>query len=32
VPFLGDAFDVMFRANRRNMELLRRHLENESRR
>ena len=32
VPFLGDAFDVMFRANRRNMALLRKHFENESRR
>ena len=32
VPFLGDAFDVMWRANRRNMTLLRKHLENESRR
>jgi hypothetical protein len=26
VPFLGDAFDVMWRANRRNMALLRNHL------
>jgi hypothetical protein len=25
VPFLGDAFDVMFRANRRNVALLREH-------
>ena len=32
VPLVGDAFDVMWRANRRNMALLRRHLENESRR
>jgi Domain of unknown function (DUF4112) len=27
VPILGDAFDVMFRANMKNMALLRRHLE-----
>ena len=27
VPVLGDAFDVMFRANMKNMALLRRHLE-----
>ncbi len=27
VPFLGDAFDVMWRANRRNMALLRKHLD-----
>ena len=26
VPLLGDAFDVMWRANRRNMALLRNHL------
>lgn len=26
VPFLGDLFDVAFKANRRNVELLRRHL------
>src|ERR1051326_1992470 len=32
VPFLGDAFDVMWRANRRNVALLRKHLENERRR
>jgi hypothetical protein len=32
VPFLGDAFDVMWRANRRNMALLRNHLDNEARR
>ena len=32
VPLLGDAFDVMWRANRRNVALLRKHLENESRR
>jgi hypothetical protein len=25
VPLAGDAFDVMFRANRRNVTLLRRH-------
>lgn len=27
VPFAGDVFDVAFRANRRNLVLLRRHLE-----
>ncbi|MEA2993038.1 MAG: hypothetical protein QOD40_1958 [Alphaproteobacteria bacterium] len=27
VPLLGDAFDVMWKSNRRNMLLLRRHLE-----
>jgi hypothetical protein len=27
VPILGDAFDVMFRANMKNMALLRKHLE-----
>jgi hypothetical protein len=27
VPILGDAFDVMWRANRRNVALLRRHFE-----
>jgi len=27
VPFLGDAFDVMWRANRRNMALLLKHIE-----
>jgi hypothetical protein len=32
VPFLGDAFDVMWRANRRNMTLLRNHLAGEARR
>lgn len=32
VPLLGDAFDVMWRANRRNMALLRNHLDRESRR
>lgn len=29
VPLVGDAFDVMFRANRRNMKLLREHFERE---
>ena len=29
VPLIGDAFDVMFRANRRNMKLLRDHFEKE---
>jgi hypothetical protein len=29
VPVLGDAFDVMWRANRRNMKLLREHFERE---
>ena len=32
VPFLGDAFDMMWRANRRNMALLRSHLADEARR
>ncbi len=32
VPFLGDAFDLMWRANRRNMALLRNHLDREARR
>ena len=32
VPLLGDAFDVMWRANRRNMALLRKHLDREARR
>ena len=32
VPFLGDAFDVMWRANRRNMALLQNHLAAEARR
>jgi Domain of unknown function (DUF4112) len=32
IPFLGDAFDVMWRANRRNMALLRKHLDREARR
>ena len=32
VPLLGDAFDVMWRANRRNMVLLRKHLAEEPRR
>ena len=27
VPVVGDAFDVLFRANLKNMALLRRHLE-----
>ena len=27
IPILGDAFDVMFRANMKNMALLRRHME-----
>ena len=27
IPILGDAFDVMFRANTKNMALLRRHME-----
>jgi len=31
VPLLGDAFDVMFRANKRNMKLLREHFEREGR-
>jgi hypothetical protein len=31
VPVLGDAFDVLFRANRRNMALLRNHLESQRR-
>jgi hypothetical protein len=29
VPLIGDAFDVMFRANKRNMKLLREHFERE---
>jgi hypothetical protein len=32
VPLLGDAFDVMWRANRRNLTLLRNHLAREARR
>ena len=32
IPFLGDAFDVMWRANRRNMTLLRNYLDREARR
>jgi hypothetical protein len=32
VPLVGDAFDVLFRANRRNMALLQNHLKNERRR
>ena len=31
VPFLGDAFDVMWRANRRNLALLRRHFDEHGR-
>ena len=27
IPVLGDAFDIMFRANMKNMALLRRHME-----
>ena len=29
VPLLGDAFDVMWRANRRNVKILREHFERE---
>ncbi len=29
VPLVGDAFDLMWKSNRRNMQLLRRHLERE---
>jgi hypothetical protein len=29
VPLLGDAFDVLFRANKRNMKLLREHFDRE---
>jgi hypothetical protein len=29
VPFLGDAFDLVWKSNRRNLHLLRRHLERE---
>ena len=32
IPVLGDLFDVGFKANRRNVELLRRHLEGDARR
>lgn len=32
IPLLGDIFDVAFRANLRNVRLLRKHLENASRR
>ena len=32
VPFVGDAFDVLFKANRRNMRIIREHLEAEDRR
>ena len=31
VPLLGDAADVLFKANRRNMRILREHLEHQSR-
>jgi hypothetical protein len=31
VPLVGDVFDVMWKANRRNMRLLREHLEREER-
>ena len=30
VPLLGDAFDLVWKSNRRNLHLLRRHLEGES--
>lgn len=30
VPLLGDAFDLVWKSNRRNLHLLRRHLERES--
>jgi hypothetical protein len=30
VPFLGDAFDLVWKSNRRNLYLLRRHIERES--
>ena len=30
VPFLGDAFDLVWKSNRRNLHLLRRHIERES--
>jgi Domain of unknown function (DUF4112) len=32
IPFLGDLFDVFFRSNRRNLELIRRHAQEPSRR
>ena len=32
VPLIGDAFDVAWRANRRNMALLQKHLDGEARR
>lgn len=32
IPLLGSIFDIAFKANRRNVELLRRHLEAEARR
>lgn len=31
VPLAGDVFDVMFRANRRNVRILREHLERQAR-
>jgi hypothetical protein len=31
VPFIGDAFDVMFRANIRNMKMLRKWLDKQPR-
>jgi hypothetical protein len=31
IPVLGDAFDVMWRANRRNVALLREHFEKKGR-
>jgi hypothetical protein len=31
VPFVGDAFDLLFRSNRRNMALLREHLDSQDR-
>jgi hypothetical protein len=31
VPFVGDAFDVVFKANKRNYQLLKRHLAGPSR-
>lgn len=31
IPLVGDAFDIGFKANRRNMRLLKRHLERQSR-
>ncbi len=32
IPIAGDVFDVMWRANRRNLRILREHLESETRR